>query len=59
MAYEVIEDFYSNEFDVTLAAGNSVEDGDYEPDLIANLVVAGILQAPDAPAPKKARKSSK
>lgn len=43
MEYQVTQDVYVQEFDLELLIGDWVYDGDLEPDLIAQLVSAGVL----------------
>jgi hypothetical protein len=43
MIYEVLEDFYIQEFNVQLLVGDRLSDGDLEPDVIAQLLSVGVL----------------
>ena len=41
--YTVLKDCYLPEFEVQLETGNVFADGDAEPDLVANLLVRGVI----------------
>lgn len=43
--YEVTRDHYVSEFELSLAAGEVVYDGQLDPDLIAQLAASGVLAA--------------
>lgn len=49
MQYIIARDFYLDAAGVQLTAGDVVQDGDFEPDVVAQLVSSGIL-ASDSPA---------
>ena len=48
MPYTVDQEYYNAEFDFYLYPGDVLVDGDLEPDLMANLQVAGVLVADGA-----------
>lgn len=54
MGYTIQYDHYVHEFDLQLYAEGWFEDGELEPDLVANLLVAGVIVSDDAPAPEVA-----
>jgi hypothetical protein len=41
--YQVVEDRYLREFDIQLYPGDEFVDGDLEPDLVAELLVYGVI----------------
>ena len=43
MRYQVVEDRYLREFDIRLYPGDEFVDGDLEPDLVAELLVYGVI----------------
>ena len=45
MEYEVVQDYYSAEFDFVLYPGDVLLDGDIEPDLMAQLAASGVIEA--------------
>lgn len=50
MRYTVVRDYYVAEFDVRLLAGDVIQDGQGEPDLVAELVSSGVLEPEYIPA---------
>ena len=60
MKYTVMQDYYVTEFDVWLREGDVFQDGDAEPDLVANLVAKGIAEPEGGyPEPKPVKKAAK
>jgi hypothetical protein len=57
--YEVIKDHYVREFGIDLLMGDTFEDGDLEPDVIAQLLAAGIVENPDRAVDKSPAKKRK
>ena len=41
--YTIEQDYYVQEFDIQLYAGGTVQDGDLEPDVVAQLVSQSVL----------------
>jgi len=44
MRYTVTQDYFVSEVNVQLVAGDVVQDGDTDPDLVAQLVSQGVLE---------------
>jgi len=43
MEYRVEQEYYNQEFDFVIYPDETYSDGEIEPDLVANLIVAGVL----------------
>jgi hypothetical protein len=50
--YIVLVDTYIQEFNVELVKGDRFQDGDLEPDLIANLLSTGVIEDENAVQPE-------
>ena len=57
--YTVAQDFYLSELDIWLLAGNTLQDGDLEPDVIAQLLSQGTLVSDSISVEDEAPKTSK